>query len=55
MVGFPPNRFNVNVKNFAKGSFMIGRKTLKDSQLPKQVVKSNGYILERPDTWMEHN
>ena len=52
MVGFPPNRFNLNVKNAAKGSFMIGRKSLKDSQLPEQVVKPNGYILHRPATWM---
>lgn len=52
LVGFPPNRFNVNVKNVAKGSFMIGRKSLKDSQLPEQVTKPNGHILQRPVTWI---
>ena len=51
VVGFPPNRFNINVKNVAKGSFMIGRKSLKDSQLPEQVVKPNGHILQRPGSW----
>ncbi len=51
MVGFPPARFNVNVKNSAKGSFMIGRSSLKHAQLPEQIVKVNGYVLNRPTPW----
>jgi hypothetical protein len=35
----------------AKGSFIIGRKKLKDSQLPKEITKSNGYKLIRPKEW----
>ena len=52
LVGFPPNRFNLNVKNVARGSFMIGRKKLKDAQFPDQVAKHNGYILNKPGTWV---
>ncbi|MEJ7830379.1 MAG: NYN domain-containing protein [Segetibacter sp.] len=52
LVGFPPNRFNLNVKNAARGSFMIGRKKLKDAQFPLEIAKLNGFLLKRPETWM---
>jgi len=50
-VAFPPNRSNVSVKNVAKGGMVIGRKKLIDAQFPNQVIKKNGYILERPLSW----
>ncbi len=52
LVGFPPNRFNLNVKNVAKGSFMIGRKKLKDAQFTNEISKRDGFILKRPNTWV---
>jgi len=51
VVGFPPSRFNLSVKNIAKGSFMIGRKSLKDSQLSDEIIKPNGFVLRRPASW----
>jgi len=50
-VAFPPNRFNVSVKNVAKGSMTIGRKKLKDAQFPDTVVKQDGFILSKPQSW----
>lgn len=50
-VAFPPNRSNVSVKNIAKGSMIIGRKKLKDSQFPKQISLQTGYILNKPTEW----
>lgn len=51
-VAFPPNRFNISVKNAAKGCMMIGRKKLKDAQFPESVTKKNGFILHRPVEWV---
>ncbi|MVN21772.1 NYN domain-containing protein [Mucilaginibacter arboris] len=50
-VGFPPNRFNVSVKNVSKGNMIIGRKKLKDAQFEDEVQKPNGFILKRPNGW----
>jgi uncharacterized LabA/DUF88 family protein len=51
-VAFPPNRYNVSVNHAAKGSMIIGRKKLKDSQLEDKIIKEDGYILERPPAWV---
>ena len=50
-VAFPPNRFNISVKDAAKGSLMIGRKKLKDSQFAEKVKKKDGFVLMRPTEW----
>lgn len=50
-VGFPPNRYNISVNHAAKGSFIIGRKKLKDSQFPEKVTKKDGFVLIRPASW----
>lgn len=50
-VAFPPNRFNISVKDAAKGSLIIGRKKLKDSQFDDTVKKHDGFILTRPKEW----
>lgn len=50
-VAFPPNRSNVSVKNVAKGSFIIGRKKLIDSQFSESIPLQNGFILEKPTEW----
>ena len=51
VVAFPPERYSVRLQNEASASFKIGRKKLADSQLPEQITKPNGYILERPISW----
>jgi len=51
VVGFPPNRHNISVASIAKGHFVIGRKKLKDSQLPAEIRKSDGFVLRKPVEW----
>lgn len=51
-VAFPPNRFNISVKDVSKGCMTIGRKKLKDAQFPDTVVKKDGFVLERPGIWV---
>ena len=50
-VGFPPKRHNQSVSIVAKGSLTIGKKKIKDSQFPIEVIKRDGYVLTRPDDW----
>ena len=49
LVAFPPKRYSVRLANAATASFVIGRKKLADSQLPDEIIKSDGYVLRRPD------
>lgn len=51
IVAFPPKRHNISLSKIAKGSFIIGRKKLKDSQLPEEILKPDGYKLTRPVEW----
>jgi hypothetical protein len=51
-VFFPPNRQNVSVKSVAAASFQLGRKKLKDCQLPDEIMLANGYVLKRPSEWV---
>lgn len=46
IVAFPPNRNSVQLHRAATAAFRIGRKKLKDSQLPDQVTKPDGHIGE---------
>lgn len=50
-VAFPPKRHNVSVATVAKGSLMIGRKKLVDSQFPVEIKKRDGFILKKPSGW----
>ena len=51
IVAFPPKRHNISISKMANGSFIIGRKKLKDSQLPDEIVKPDGHKLIRPTEW----
>ena len=51
-VMFPPKRHNSSVALMAKGSMMIGRKKLIDSQFEEEVTKKDGFILKRPKEWI---
>jgi len=50
-VAFPPKRHNNSVALVAKGSIVIGRKKLVDSQFGEEVKKKDGFILKKPDDW----
>ncbi len=50
-IAFPPKRHNASMALVAKGSFIIGRKKLIDSQFQEEVVSKSGYKLKRPDSW----
>lgn len=51
IVAFPPKRFANHLRQVATTSFVIGRKKLKDSQLPNQIIKPDGFVLTRPPEW----
>lgn len=51
-VAFPPKRHNSTVAAVAKGSLIIGRKKLVESQLNTSIQKnSDGFILNKPIDW----
>ncbi len=50
-VAFPPKRHNQSVALVAKGSMLIGRKKLAESQFDEAVIKKDGYILHKPVDW----
>lgn len=51
-IAFPPKRHNNSVALVAKGSMIIGRKKLFESQFDNEVNKKDGYILKKPTEWM---
>ena len=48
---FPPGRRSDRLRQAASAGFTVGRKVLKDSQLPSRIVKADGFVLERPQRW----
>lgn len=51
-VAFPPKRNSVALKNQSKGSMVIGRKTLKESQLEESIKNKFGFKLSKPKEWL---
>ena len=51
IVAFPPKRVSKHLRQVATGCFTIGRDVFRDSQLPNQITKPDGYVLTRPPTW----
>lgn len=51
VVAFPPQRYTKLVAETASSSFHIGRKMLRDAQLPATVIAANGFPLTRPVEW----
>lgn len=51
VVVFPPHRASERLRHAATAAFTLSRKTLKDSQLPDQIIKPNGFVIERPNRW----
>jgi hypothetical protein len=50
-VAFPPKRHNASINLVAKGSIMLGRKSLNDNQFDDEVIKLDGFKLKKPSTW----
>lgn len=51
IVAFPPKRSSFNLRNVASAHFFIGQDKLRASQLPNQVTRPDGFILQRPTSW----
>ena len=51
IVASPPSRHSSQLADAATAAFSIGRKKLKDSQFPDEVVKPDGFVLRRPTQW----
>lgn len=50
-IAFPPKRHNKVLAIIAKGTFVIGRKKLIDSQLQEIVISKTGYRIMIPESW----
>ncbi len=51
VIAFPPARSSARLLQEAHAAFTISRKTLQDSQLPDQITKPDGFVLNRPPEW----
>ena len=51
IVAFPPGRKSTDLSNAAHGFFTIGEAHLRQSQLPAQVMRKDGFVLQRPSSW----
>lgn len=50
-IAFPPRRHNQSMSLSARGSEIIGRKRLLDSQFEPEVISKSGYRLQIPKEW----
>lgn len=51
IVAFPPARHSCELKKAANAAFTIGEANLRQSQLPPQVQRADGFMLQRPAHW----
>lgn len=51
IVALPPKRHSAHLQAAAHGWFSISAANLRQSQLPVQVQRADGFILKRPTTW----
>lgn len=51
VVAFPPGRHSNGLRQAAGTSFSIWRQVLRDSQLPRRVTTTSGYVVTRPRKW----
>jgi uncharacterized LabA/DUF88 family protein len=50
-IAFPPKRHNSSMSIVAKGSLIIGRKKIVDSQFDDEVISKTGFKLKIPAEW----
>lgn len=51
VIAFPPKRHNKVMAIAAKGSFIIGRKKLVESQLNDEIISLTGFKIIIPNNW----
>jgi hypothetical protein len=51
VVAFPPERISAALKAASHAHTFIGRNVLSKSVFPDQVVKPDGFVLQRPLEW----
>lgn len=51
IVAFPPGRQSSELKKAANGYLHIGEDKLRQSQLPPEVSRADGFVLKRPEHW----
>ena len=51
IVVFPPDRQSFDLRNAAHATFTVGEAKLRQAQLPAQVQRADGFILQRPAHW----
>jgi uncharacterized LabA/DUF88 family protein len=49
---FPPLRNSFELKKVTDGNFVLSEHKIKKSQFPNIVPKSNGYIIQKPTSWI---
>ncbi len=50
-VAFPLGHHTSELKRHASSYLTVGEDNLRASQLPEQIVKPNGFVLQRPEHW----
>jgi uncharacterized LabA/DUF88 family protein len=51
VIAFPPGRKSAELSKAAHAFFTIGEANLRQSQLMQQVVRRDGFVLQRPISW----
>lgn len=51
VVAFPPDRFSSALRKAANAHTFIGRNVLSKSVFPNEVIKPDGFVLQRPAKW----
>ena len=51
IAAFPPKRSSVALIQFCSGYTYIGRNVLYQSLFPDNVIKPDGFVLQRPEEW----
>ena len=51
IAAFPPDRKSKHLRQVVNASLTIGRNKLRDSQLPDEVARADGFVLKRPPSW----
>ena len=51
IVAFPPQRHSKALKQHANGHVAISENKLRASQLPDQLIKPDGFVIQRPAHW----
>lgn len=52
IVAFPPERHSQDLEDEAHSSFYTNKQHFSRNQLPPKVTREDGFILERPITWV---